>query len=41
MTFYTFGRQLWETAGRFGLVPHPADLSALLEAWQAVHSHGG
>jgi predicted nucleic acid-binding protein len=39
--FCTFDRRLWETAGRVGLALHPADLPALLEAWQAARSHGG
>ncbi len=31
VTFSTFGRRLWVAAGKTGLVPHPADLPALLE----------
>ncbi|MBU1879930.1 MAG: type II toxin-antitoxin system VapC family toxin, partial [Chloroflexi bacterium] len=34
VTFATFDRQLWAAAGRVGLVPYPADLPALLDAWR-------
>jgi predicted nucleic acid-binding protein len=30
----TFDRRLWSAADRVGLVPYPADLPALLEAWK-------
>jgi len=34
VTLATFDRQLWAAAGRVGLLPFPADLPALLDAWK-------
>jgi predicted nucleic acid-binding protein len=34
VTFATFDRRLWETAGQQGLSAHPADLPALLDSWR-------
>jgi predicted nucleic acid-binding protein len=35
VTLSTFDRRLWTTAKRVGLVPHPPELPALLDAWKA------
>jgi predicted nucleic acid-binding protein len=35
VTMVTFDRRLWMAARQEGLVPHPADLPALLETWKA------
>ena len=35
VTFATFDRRLWAAAEQVGLIPHPADLPALLERWKA------
>ena len=34
VTLSTFDRQLWAAAKRVGLALHPADLPALLDAWE-------
>jgi len=36
VTLATFDRRLWGTAERVGLIPYPADLSALLDTWKAT-----
>jgi len=37
VTLATFDRQLWAAAKRVGLVPYPADLPAMLDAWKATY----
>lgn len=34
VTLSTFDRRLWAVIERVGLVPHPADLLALLDSWK-------
>ncbi len=34
VTLATFDRRLWTAAGQVGLIPYPADLSAMLEGWK-------
>ena len=34
VSFSTFDRRLWSAANKVGLIPHPADLPALLEEWK-------
>ena len=36
VTMTTFDRRLWQAADQVGLVPHPSDLPALLDAWRKL-----